>query len=202
MTTTTEGAHVHAIVKDDPVIKGALAGLAEARAVNADLQARSDAAHAEFEAARQAALDRGEVHSPPLEPVASSEVRHHLASREQIAEDAFASALTGSAVRLAPALAAREAEVLATAAETKPSALGPLVEEVVLLQQSLRLLTSRAAARSYAHRESLPASDVTLAAVIDAALSGTSLLGELPGEKTHGGHTGQVFADELSGAAR
>lgn len=172
---------MHAIVTEDPTVAAAMAVVAEAKEQADDMRRLSAEAHAAYEREKRAALDRGEVHSPPLLPVASREVKEHLETRLTSAMLALEQVYGRLAPQLVARLEARERELLAKAVTVKVRELEPIVAEIRTLSVDRKTLLSPSGRREYAQgRGGSPGVTVTAGAVVEVALTGGSLIGQTP----------------------
>ncbi|MCU1624247.1 MAG: hypothetical protein JWL79_3092 [Frankiales bacterium] len=181
---TRETNVMHDLYHRHPRIKAAEHQLAEAKSASADLTARSDAAIAKHEQAKQEALDRGEVLAPVLEPIPSREVRGRADRQIAAAEAPLDRARAEIAVELSQQLEQREAEILEQATSTPVGDLGPLLNEVNQLLMTKRLLAgsyrrvSRAQGSGPAAAVVAPVkSEASLTDLVLAATTGTGMLG-------------------------
>ena len=192
---------MHPIVTDDPQVKAAASRLDEALGHLSDMLAKVEAAQAEHEAKVVKALDQGEAYAPKLEPIATDAAKRHLYRRVEEATRALTEVLGEAGPRLGPALREQETDVLARARVTAVQDLSALLGELQSLQATAAILASpRAAHRWVTADRPDRAGDASLTDLVQAAMTGGSLLGPMPAdppEPTR--HTG-VFAEELGGA--
>jgi hypothetical protein len=174
---------MHAIVRDDQDVKAAREQYEQAsenRRAYAEKVAR---AREEFERERQAALDRGEVHSPRLEVIDDEAVSAHLQKREEQAAAVFAADLGRVARRLVPQLEGREQVLLASVPKLKVADLQRVAEEISDLAAAklhLRELSRWGQHLGMPPIEPTTRPGVTSTQVLDAALSGGSIIGRTP----------------------
>ena len=183
---------MHTILTSHPAVAAAQRDVDAARQQAVEMQERAEEAQAEYERAKKDALNRGEVHSPPLVPVASREVRSHVESRVAVTVDALDRALKTAAHTLLGQLHARELELLTRAAKTRVGALGPLASELEDLAAAGQVLRLDAARRNYATVGKAPVVLIRQAA-LTALATGREVLGAPPLVKPPSGSTGQVF---------
>lgn len=186
--TTNERKTMHAIVSNHPAVKAARSELAETQAACRSYRARIAAASEQHKREQQAALDRGETHSPRMEVIPDHAVENHLAHKETQAELALEREMQRLAKDLIIALEQREAELLEAARKgAKPT---PLVSAAAELEE---LRTTRSALLQHHRRASRNQGEfdwppvvkfdasvegpITAGVVLDAAMAGRSLLG-------------------------
>jgi hypothetical protein len=179
----TERTDMHAIVKDDQDLKEARQEFVDAAAQQDDYALKVKRARLEYKAEQQAALERGEVHSPRLEVIPDQDVQRHLRERREKAALGFSERAASSLRRLAAKLEAREKELLDSVGRLKVSELQRIAAEVGELATAKEYLQGLAGWRGY-HGE--PPTEprrqvmVTAAQVLEAALDGGSVIGRTP----------------------
>lgn len=178
---------MHQIVTEHPAVKAADEQVREAEQNARNYAAKVAAARATYAAEQQAALDRGETHSPRLEVIPDDVLRQHLDNRWKQADLARTATLERVAAAVIVQLEQREAELLKS---TKPEALQRAAVEIEELRaaRSAMLAHHRRAGRRHVAGEWPPpiafdepsTGPITAGTVLDAALAGRSLLGARP----------------------
>jgi hypothetical protein len=184
---------MHSILTGHPAVSAAQQEVDAARKQAVEMLERVDEAQAEYERAKKEALNRGEVHSPPLVPVASREVRSHLESRLAGTVAALDQALKAAAHPLLGQLHSREVELIARAARTKVADLGPLASELQDLATAQQVLQVDAARRDYATVGKVPTGVLSGESALAALVTGRSVIVEPVTAKAAPEPTGQVF---------
>lgn len=95
-----------------------------------ELLTKVRAAHAKHEASKQAALDKGEVYAPPLEPIPSLEVEEHVRNRKTATSREYARVIRELAQSLRVEFQAEQDALLAKALTTPAGRLQPIADEL------------------------------------------------------------------------
>lgn len=174
---------MHTIVTEDADVQAALQNLAEAHQARTAYAEKVARAREEYEREQQAALDRGEVHSPRLEVIEDTAVTAHLNQREAQALRQLEVDIARAAGRLVPQLEGREQVLLASVPKLKVAELDRVAAEIGELATAKNYLQG---IRGLVRLHPMPSPDVagavtvTATQVLDAALSGGSVIGRTP----------------------
>jgi hypothetical protein len=95
-----------------------------------ELVAKVRAAHTKHEASKKAALDKGEVYAPPLEPIPSREVEEHVRNRKIGTAREYARVVRELAQPLRVEFQAEQDALLAKALTTPAGGLQPIADEL------------------------------------------------------------------------
>lgn len=174
---------MHRIIAEDKAFSEALAALETAERNRDRYLEKVAVARAAYLAEQKAALDRGETHSPALEVIPEEAVKQHLDEVHFRALTAFGTALAKAVPRLLVAVEAREAELLSSVEGLSVKDLRPVAGDIGELAAARTYLQAAAKFRDATRppaRAAGPAVPVSVGEILDAALSGGTVIGRTP----------------------